>query len=297
MTGNRSLLLPLLAGLAATVVVLLAFGGHYLFGQSGKTEPDTLSYPPSILRTSLKPPDNPAMEKPPGFLPPESVSVPILVYHNIAPHRPTESKMQQIFTVSPQMFDRQLRFLADSGYHPILPQLMRDVLDGTAQLPDKPVMLTFDDGWRTQYENAYPLLEEFGFKAVFYVFTNPMLHDNNRYLSWDMLSEMESHGMAVGSHSVTHPYLKKSSDEELTRELTQSRRSLEQNLGHQVYDFAYPFGQVDGRISAAVAQAGYLTARTLVHRTVATKKSLLELGGYIVTENFADFTGIFEVKK
>lgn len=296
MNPNRSISVSLLAGLAATAVVTVAAIGSYLSGSLGKADTDVLSYPPSVVRVSIKPPDNPEVEKPPGFLPPESVSVPTLIYHNVAAHKAAENRMQQLFTVAPDVFRRQMQYLVDNGYHTVLPAQIIDVLEGRAELPDKPVMLAFDDGWRGQYDHAYPVLNELDLKGIFYVFTNPVTHGDKRYLSWEMLTEMIDHGMAVGSHTVTHPYLKKETDEGLADQLARSKMALEENLGRQITDFAYPFGQVDERITAAVAKAGYLTGRTLAHRTLIKKDTLLNLGGYIVTDNFGDFTRIFEVK-
>ncbi|MCX2726497.1 polysaccharide deacetylase family protein [Thermomicrobium sp. 4228-Ro] len=127
--------------------------------------------------------------------------------------------------------------------------------------PPKPIVLTIDDGYRDFYENAWPILRSYHFHATVFVITGFL--DTPRYLTWDMVRELDRSGLVeIGGHTVHHVDLTQASAESLVQELTDCQRALSEALGHPVVSFAYPAGKFDSRVEAATAHAGYRIAVT-----------------------------------
>ncbi len=196
-----------------------------------------------------------------GWTAPDSLRVPILVYHSVGPHTPGESDMQRSLRVSPDRFEDQMEILRDAGITVVpLARLVAALVDGEP-LPPRSVVLTFDDGWVNQYLNAFPILVRFGYTATFFVFTNPMGRDA-RFMDWEQLGHLVEAGMTIGSHSRTHPWLGRITDPaELRREVGGSRTLLQERLGVDVHFFAYPFGEWSEGLAAAAEEGGYRAAR------------------------------------
>jgi peptidoglycan/xylan/chitin deacetylase (PgdA/CDA1 family) len=188
----------------------------------------------------------------------ERVRVPILVYHSVAVLHPDEVPRRRAYNVEPPVFEAQMQMLRDEGYTVISLSALADALVGGPPVPARAVVITFDDGWRTQFENAFPVLARMGFTATFFVFTAPIGRDP-RFMTWADLRAMQSAGMSIGSHSRTHPYLTRSHS--LTMEIVGSRKDIERVLGRAPDFFAYPFGENAARLKAAVDSAGYRGAR------------------------------------
>lgn len=235
----------------------------------------------------LRAPNNPASEAliAPDVIQP--VKVPILVYHIVRDPSPDDPEDIALFTVSPALFEEELRFLAEGGYHTISPDDLVAYFSGKP-LPQKPVLLAFDDGWEMQYRNAFPLLQKYGFTAAFFIFTNAIGHE--KFLSRKEIIEMDLAGMTIGGHSKTHPYLFDVNDEaKLRAEFFESKAILEAMLLHPLYAFSYPFGQADGRMVSLAREAGYTFARTIREGTVHTADDLLALKSVLMTNSFNRF--------
>ncbi len=189
-----------------------------------------------------------------------STSVPILVYHIVRPSYPTDSRAVTALAHTPEVFDAQMKYLADAGYHVVsFADLERHFADG-APLPKNPIIISFDDGWSDQFTYAFPILKKYHYTATFFVFTNPI--GRRGFVSWSDLREMRDAGMTIGSHSKSHPFLTKITDPAvLWSEIDGSKQTLEKNLGVTVNEFAYPFGQYNTDIVALVKKAGYASAR------------------------------------
>lgn len=192
--------------------------------------------------------------------PAEDLKIPILVYHIVRPSYPTDSKGVKDLAQTPEVFDAQMQHLQDAGYHVITFGALENALKDGAPLPEKPIVLSFDDGWRDQYEYAFPILKKHNLTATFFVFTNPI--GRKGFLTWDNLKEMRDAGMTIGSHSLSHPFLVRITDPaQLKKEVEGSKAVLEKELGITVSEFAYPFGQVTPAVEDAVVTAGYKAAR------------------------------------
>jgi peptidoglycan/xylan/chitin deacetylase (PgdA/CDA1 family) len=213
----------------------------------------------------------------------------------VRPHIDKESKAQDLYDITPELFEQQLKYLQDNGYHIIVPKDLF-VDDKTGKIVtnvEKPVMLTFDDGWKNQYEYAYPLLKKYNDKAVFYVYIQTIGAPS--FLTWDYIKEMNDNGMVIGSHTLSHPHLKRLSDEILHHEIFDSKKILEKKLGITIDDFATPYGYSDDRISTMVKDAGYKTSRTLFRGSY--HKDMFNLKGYLTHDAFKDFVAVLESKE
>ncbi len=133
-------------------------------------------------------------------------------------------------------------------------------------LPEKPILLTFDDGYGGHYEFVYPLLKKYRYPGVFSIYTSKIGQNTGRsHVTWDQLQEMTADPLiTIAAHSVTHPPdLRALSEDKIQMEVMESKRLLEANLGIPIYYFTYPTGKYDARVVKAVREAGYLAAITM----------------------------------
>lgn len=226
---------------------------------------------------------------------PAEVRVPILVYHNVRP--PVAKRLsayEAAYDMTPAQFEAQMRHLKDGGYSSTSLDAVYRALTEGASLPEKPVVITIDDGRANQYENAVPLLEKYGFTATYFVFTNAI--DREGYLSAAQINALAASGNEFCSHSRYHPYLTKSSDKELIAEIAGSKSALEKTLGAEVRCFGYPFGLSDGRVTNAVRDAGYAFARGLRHGVTHRPDDIFDMKAHIVTGDLARFKTIVETE-
>ena len=152
----------------------------------------------------------------PPPLPEDDVKVLVLNYHMV-------NSMYISLSIEPEDFDWQMKYLVEHGYHTISPDDLYDFLAGQGTLPDRPVLITFDDGYVDNYTNAYPILKKYNLKATIFVVTG-FLSKRKGYLTWDQLREMEQNGIAIESHTVTHAPLPDLPDERIREELVESKR-------------------------------------------------------------------------
>lgn len=204
---------------------------------------------------------------------PEKEKIPILMYHSISNHATPKFKQ---FTVSPQLFAEHMAYLHQHRYTPMtVTEFVAAQSQIGAKLPERPVILTFDDGFADFYAEALPVLRRYGFAATLYVATgfingtSRWLHHegeaNRPMLTWDQLSEISASGIECGGHSHSHSQLDTLSPAEASREIVQSKRLLEDHLGQNVLSFAYPFGYHTARISRQVQESGYTSACAVKH--------------------------------
>ena len=182
---------------------------------------------------------------------------PILEYHMVTEEpRPGAER----YVVLPEDFAAQLDYLTAEGYTTITPQDYARARKGKQQLPEKPVILSFDDGYEDNHRVILPMLEERGMKAVFFVVTNDIGLPG--YMTWDDLFDLERHGMEIGSHTANHIPLTTLPPEKQREELHLSKLMLEWKGLKTIYSFSYPTGAYDDGIVAMLAEEDYLTAVT-----------------------------------
>lgn len=166
--------------------------------------------------------------------------VPILCYHQLRDWRSTDSKVARDYIVPPAIFSEQMKALADSGYHSILPDELMDYLLYGKKLPSKPFMITFDDTDEDQYTIGLPELEKYGFKGVFFIMTVSI--NRPRYMTKEEIKSLADKGHVIGSHTWDHHNVKKYTATDWPVQVEKPTRQLEAITGKKINYFAYPFG-------------------------------------------------------
>lgn len=209
----------------------------------------------------------------------EKIDLPILVYHVVRPRYEDDSASVRAIAQTPEVFDAQMAYLKENGYHVVTFTDLETYFKDAKPLLSKPVILSFDDGWKDQFKYAFPILKKYGYRATFFVFTNSI--DQKSFFSLEQLREMLAAGMIIGSHTRTHPYLTQIRDRDaLWREISDSKRILEEKLGVEVTQFAYPFGAYTDEIVAMTKKAGYHSARGDFFTGVQSSDKLYELSAF-----------------
>jgi peptidoglycan/xylan/chitin deacetylase (PgdA/CDA1 family) len=191
---------------------------------------------------------------------PSTVKVPILTYHYIRTNPDSRDRMGFALSVTPADFAAQMDWLAGNGFHPITQADLYAYLSGTRGLPSRPVILTFDDGYADFYNVALPILRAHDFPAVAYIVSGFI--GRAGYMTAAEIVEADRAGIEIGSHTVDHANLARSSSANVMFELVASKQALEQLVGHPVLSFCYPSGRFNGGVVAAVQAAGYQDATT-----------------------------------
>ncbi len=182
----------------------------------------------------------------PRRLPRRTRGVAILMYHRVNVVSSSTPAITRRLTVDPVVFAHQMRWLRSHGYHTITQRQLFDALMCGRALPRKPILITFDDGYRDTFTKASPVLARLGMRATAYVISGRISKPS--FLRWRQLPRLEARGIEIGSHTVSHRELTTLSDSQALAELVRSRRALEQRLDHRVPWLAYPIGAYDARI-------------------------------------------------
>ncbi|WP_081975476.1 polysaccharide deacetylase family protein [Modestobacter caceresii] len=192
-------------------------------------------------------------------------TVPVLCFHQIREFRPDDSAYARTLITPPAVLTAQLQALRDGGHTPVTAPALVDHLQFGTALPDRPVLLTFDDGSVTHATAALPVLREFGFPAAFFPMT--VVLDKPDWLSSDQLRELDAAGMTIGAHSWDHQRVDQLTGGQWTEQLDDPRATLAGILGHPVDLLAYPHGMWDQEALPHVAAAGYRAAFQLSEPT------------------------------
>ncbi|MEU4203088.1 polysaccharide deacetylase family protein [Streptomyces sp. NPDC045470] len=187
-------------------------------------------------------------------------TVPILMYHAIA-HAPSPAALD--LSVTPRAFAEQMAVLDDRGFTPLTTAQLGTAWRGGRPLPERPVLITFDDGYEGVHRHALPVLSGHGFAATLFVSTGWLRgpYDTggalDTMLDWDQTRELAAAGLEIGGHSHTHPQLDQVSDDRLWFEVTRCKHLVADELGAPPVSFAYPYGHSSRRVRRAVRGAGF----------------------------------------
>jgi peptidoglycan/xylan/chitin deacetylase (PgdA/CDA1 family) len=189
---------------------------------------------------------------------PRTVRVPVLTWHRV--HRYATERQPSVpdLTVEPSTFESQIGELSRRGYHAVTNRQLYYALFKRRALPRKPVMLTFDDGYRDAVTDVLPVLRRFRMVGTFFIITGRV--GGHEYVTARDVRSLDAAGMDLGAHSSTHRDMTTLTSAQLRRETTSSRRRLERMVGHPVPFFAYPFGRYDAQVVAAVRRARFSLA-------------------------------------
>lgn len=187
---------------------------------------------------------------------PETVQVPIILYHRI-----DTSPINSQYYVPPEKFDEEMKLLHDWGYTTITTELLIKAINEGADLPPRPLLITFDDGHLNNYTTAFPIMQKYGFTGVLYIVGNYMGAEN--YMNADQIKEMAAAGWEVGSHSMNHSDLTTLDPYRQRYEVVDSRTQLETTLGVPILTIAYPFGISNPGVIDYAHFAGYIGGMSL----------------------------------
>ena len=217
-------------------------------------------------------------------------AVPILMYHHIQAYPGGQNPSSPSIFVSPENFTAQLDWLAANDFQTVTPAY----LTHPEKIDKKPLILTFDDGYRDVYDTAFPLLKKYHFQATFYLIVNNI--DKPGFLTQAQILEMQQAGMNFGSHTLSHPNLTTISDQKAAEEIYASKKILEQITGTPVTDFCYPGGAISQAVENIVANSGYTTAVTTVNESNANQVDPLRLNRLFI-QNDTRFPDLPALKK
>lgn len=222
------------------------------------------------------------------------------MYHQVTP-RPHAAFRK--YAVTPRAFAAQMKWLALAGYTPISLDRLLIYRSGQSRTPQRPVIITFDDGFQDCVEYAVPILQTHGFTAIVYLVAG-LVGRTSRWLvqergielplmDWSAARQLEAAGFYCGAHTMSHPRLTNLSSASCRRELHESRQILEQQLGHQIRHLAYPFGSFDERVRAITSEVGYCTACSVQIGLSSSDDDLLALRRVPVlgSDSLLDFIG------
>lgn len=191
-------------------------------------------------------------------------TIPILTYHRFA------EDCNSLLCLRSSTFENQMRYLKDNGFHVISPEELLAFLENKQRLPKKSVLITMDDGYRSVYEVAYPILKKYEFTATLFIYTK-FVGLSKMAITWDQLKEMKADGFSIGSHTIYHSDLTIPKDGEseadwmtrINKELYGSKKIIDKKLRQDTYLLAYPYGKYDQRAISIAREAGYKIAMSV----------------------------------
>ncbi len=203
--------------------------------------------------------------------------------------------------ITPQDFEKQMQELKDRGITVIGMQDLLAWKRGEKSIPPRCAVLTLDDGWKSQYEVAWPILKKFGYPLTLFIYTEGVRgghYGGGEAMTWEMLSEMRDAGVDIEAHSATHQDLRKPYDKVakkrlsppeyeqwLQNEIVGSKQLLEQKLGIKVNCFAVPYGFYNEHIKEVCRNAGYEAIFTVYGQPITYNSPANSLGRYLIEAN------------
>ncbi|MBW9145997.1 polysaccharide deacetylase family protein [Clostridium sp. CM027] len=197
-------------------------------------------------------------------------SVPVLMYHSI------DYEKDNPIRLPVKRFEEQLKYLKDNGYYTITLTNLYEYLIKDIPIPEKSIVLTFDDGYEDNYTDMFPVLKKYNFKATIFVITGSIDKSPN-YMTSKQLVEMEKYGVEIGSHTVKHENLKEMPKDKQLETLVKSKKDLEKILNKQIKFFSYPYGGYSKTSIEAVREAGYTMAFSTDGRWSSKEDGILSL--------------------
>lgn len=184
--------------------------------------------------------------------------VPIIMYHSVSAQADPANRTN----VSVAAFERQMRYLKERRYNVITLETLAELIKNKKKIPPQSIAITFDDGYKNNYTFAYPVLKKYNLPATIFIILNEVGRPEGDRLDWGQIRQMQASGLiTIGSHTLgPEPLVSIRPDEELRRQIFDSKRLLEEKLGVPVRVFSYPGGFFDQKIRAMVIAAGYLAA-------------------------------------
>jgi len=199
-----------------------------------------------------------------------SFRVPMLLYHYIEVVKDENDTIRKGLAVIPPVFEEQVKTLKEAGYTFITPAQLADGFDDKRRLPKKPLILSFDDGYRDFYTDAFPILKKYKIKSVVYLV--PAFLDKPNNMTTPQVEEIIKSGLVeIGAHTINHAHLKGLDEKRAKEEIKKGKTMLEEAFNIKIVSFAYPYGEFDLKIIQLVKEAGFTTAASTIGGVVQTK--------------------------
>lgn len=227
---------------------------------------------------------------------------PVIAYHKI--DFPSQDALVRGGFTPPKRFARQMRYLLKQGFVFYTASELIEYYLERGSFPPKGISLTFDDGWKDNYKNAFPVLRDLGIKATIFLVPSCIGQVSSKvvaegekgreHLSHDEIIEMSRYGIEFGSHTVNHRLLNQISPEEVKYEVEESKKQIENLLQKPCKVFAYPAGFFTETAQRAVRAAGYIAAFTTVYGKDAADAAELDLFALNRTEILRRYRFLFQ---
>jgi peptidoglycan/xylan/chitin deacetylase (PgdA/CDA1 family) len=192
------------------------------------------------------------------------------MYHYISTPPRGSNRYRLDLSVTPQNFENQLAYLAANGYSTVGLDDVYNYLTTGAALPAKPIVLTFDDGYRDAYDVAFPLLQKYRMRGTFFVVSDFINSANPAYLTWDMVKQLSLAEMSIESHSRTHPDLRNRSNDYLVWQIVGPIEAITSYTGKAPRFFCYPSGKYDDAVIRVLRSVNTWAAVTTQFGSVQT---------------------------
>jgi peptidoglycan/xylan/chitin deacetylase (PgdA/CDA1 family) len=187
------------------------------------------------------------------------LDVPVLMYHHIQPNNLAVERGQTSLNVDSGVFDQQMAYIASSGYTAISADTLANALKTRSPLPAKPIVITMDDGYKDNFEYAFPIIQKYNLVANIMIPTGLM--ENSGWLTWSDLKTMVDSGkFNAYDHTWSHAALGGASAEKVQTEVMTAKKQLEEHLGKAVNVFAYPYGSESATVAQILSQNGFTLA-------------------------------------
>jgi peptidoglycan/xylan/chitin deacetylase (PgdA/CDA1 family) len=203
--------------------------------------------------------------------------IPILMYHYVSAPPADADAIRHDLSVTPEQFEEHLQLLVAEGYSATTLHDLALALQIGYPLPPKPIILTFDDGYRDHYTEAFPLLVRYGLRGTFFIITSMADQEQPAYVTWEQVSAMHAAGMEIGSHAYTHADLRWRSVDFLVWQMEGSKEAIEQRIAEPVRFFCYPSGKYDDQAIAVLHSANYWGAVTVEQGGAQSSERMFEL--------------------
>lgn len=200
------------------------------------------------------------------------------MYHYISNPPADADVYRRDLSVTPERFAEHLSYLREAGYSPVTLDDLLYALTVGRSLPDKPIILTFDDGYTDNYEHAFPILREHGFAGTFFIMTDLVTDRAEGYMTWPQVEEMAAAGQRFGSHGrQDHRSLSGRSVDYLVWAALGSKEAIEAHLGYHPRWVAYPAGEYDDQTIAVFRSAGFWGGLTIQQGAEHSLDQIFEL--------------------
>lgn len=246
------ILIIFLLSLASILIYKNSHFNEVNFLLRNKVIPDVTQIPPEVQK-SIK-----------NTKPTKQFYIPVLLYHYVEYVKDEKDTIRKSLNIIPAVFDTEVKTLKDKGYTFLTPKDLADILDDKNNLPERSVILSFDDGYRDFYTDVFPILKKYNVRAIAYIVPNFLNKPNNMDL-WQLKEIAQSGLVEIGAHTMNHAYLVGLPKARVEYEVIQSKKYLEKQLGVQVVSFAYPYGAFDSQVINVVKNSGFKTAVTTIH--------------------------------